>query len=155
MLLKLTILAACIAVTLIAGGLLFNRLPWTEPPGVAARVRVYLTTNVAQTSETALFPELRPRTYPLPPGQMLTRMRDAAHALGWQIVAENAGRGMLGAVVTTPLMRFKDDVTATVKPENSGSVVYVHSQSRVGKGDLGANTRHVLDFYDALDQVAR
>jgi len=155
MFLKLTILAACIAVALLAGGLLLNRLPWTEPPGVTARVRVYLTTNVAQTSETALFPELRPRKYPLPPEQMLTLVRDAARALGWEIVAENAGRGMLGAVVTTPFMRFKDDVTVTVKPADSGSVVHVRSQSRVGKGDLGTNTRHVIDFYGALDHLAR
>jgi len=29
----------------------------------------------------------------------------------------------------------------------------VRGESRVGKGDLGANTRHILDLYDALEQV--
>ncbi len=29
----------------------------------------------------------------------------------------------------------------------------VRSVSRVGQGDLGANTRHVMDLYDALEKA--
>jgi uncharacterized protein (DUF1499 family) len=29
----------------------------------------------------------------------------------------------------------------------------VKSVSRVGQGDLGANTRHILDLYDTLEAV--
>jgi uncharacterized protein (DUF1499 family) len=36
----------------------------------------------------------------------------------------------------------------------SGSVLWVRSVSRVGKGDLGANTRHVMDLIDAVNAIA-
>jgi uncharacterized protein (DUF1499 family) len=45
-------------------------------------------------------------------------------------------------------------VTITVVPEPGGRpALMVRSTSRVGKGDLGANTRHVLDVYEALAAV--
>ena len=42
-----------------------NKLPWKEPPGVLTRLSVYLSQNVAETSDDAIFPELKPRTYPV------------------------------------------------------------------------------------------
>jgi uncharacterized protein (DUF1499 family) len=69
----------------------------------------------------------------------------------WEIIESSDDRRELNAVVTTKLFRFKDDVTINVVPEPGGRpALMIRSTSRVGKGDLGANTRHVLDVYDAL-----
>ena len=72
----------------------------------------------------------------------------------WEIVSTADERREVHAVVTTALLRFKDDVTIAVVPEPGGRpALLVRGESRVGKGDLGANTRHVLDLYEALEQV--
>ena len=40
-----------------------------------------------------------------------------------------------------------------VEPDDAtdGAVLLIRAESRVGKGDLGANTRHLLDLYAQLD----
>ena len=55
--------------------------------------------------------------------------------------------------MTTPLWRFQDDVHIRVEPDpaTDRAVLLIRSESRVGKGDLGTNTRHVLDLYAQLD----
>lgn len=45
---------------LLAGALLLNRPPIFAPPGPMERLKTYLTTNVAETSEGHDFAELRP-----------------------------------------------------------------------------------------------
>ena len=147
-------LVLLIAIGFAAGALYLNHLPWDQPPGFAARLQVYLTSHVAQTSPASLFPELRPRRYPLPPQKVESLVRDAMRGLGWAISVENPGRHMVGAVVTTPLLRFKDDISITVSRDGSGSLVQARSESRLGKADFGANARHILDFYAALDAIA-
>lgn len=152
---KLIVLAVVAALVLLAGGLLLNGLPWTDPPGVAARLNTYFSTHVAATNEASVFPELRPRRYATAPAETLAVVRAAVQALGWEIVAESSAESSqpprLTAVVTTRLWRFKDDVTVHIGPDPAGSMVHVISRSRVGRGDLGANTRHVLDLHAAMD----
>lgn len=143
--------AALVATALVAGAMFLNRLPWMDEPGMAMRLRTYLTTNVAETSEHSVFPELRSRRYALDPQATLISVRKAVATLGWPVVAESTQPPRLTAVATTPLLRFKDDVTVHVEREAGGSRVRVISRSRVGRGDLGANTRHVMDFHAALD----
>lgn len=142
------------AIGLAAGALYLNHLPWDQPPGFRTRLQVYLTCHSAQTSRSSLYPELRPHRYPLPPQKVESLVRDAVRGLGWTVSMENAGRHMIGATVTTPLLRFKDDVTITVSRDDGGSLVQARSESRVGKADFGANTRHIMDFYAALDAIA-
>jgi uncharacterized protein (DUF1499 family) len=138
-----------------AGALYLNHLPWDQPPGFGTRLQVYLTSHTARTSPTSLFPELRPRRYPMPPQKLESLVRDAMRGLGWTISVENAGRRMIGAVVTTPLLRFKDDISVTISRDGNGSLVQAESRSRVGKADFGANTRHIMNFYAALDAIAK
>jgi len=38
-------------------------------------------------------------------------------------------------------------------PDGDVIKVELRSASRIGRGDLGANTRHVLDFYEQLERV--
>lgn len=138
----------------ISGALVLNRPPWHEPPGFAARLKLYLTRNIADTHDYWVYPELRPHAYLLSPAVLEQRIKAAAASLGWTLRVESPGQDLLQFECTTPLLRFKDDVTVTVESVSTGSLVHLRSTSRVGQGDLGANTRHVLDFYAALDRVA-
>ncbi|MBI3767635.1 MAG: DUF1499 domain-containing protein [Deltaproteobacteria bacterium] len=147
--------AALVFVALLALGIRQNHLPLDDPPGSFVRLYVYLNTHVAETIDGSPFPELRPRTYTLAADALFAKVKDAIKSLPrWEIVESAEDARQLHAVVTSSLFRFKDDVTVAVVPQPGGRpVVTVRAVSRVGKGDLGTNTRHVLDLYDALEQV--
>jgi uncharacterized protein (DUF1499 family) len=149
------LIAVVVFVVLLAAGVIGNRLPLSDPPGAGVRLNTYLNTHVAETSEDAAFPELRTRRYLLPADVLYAKVKEAvARMPGWEIADSADDRRELHAVVTTTIFRFKDDVTVAVIPEPGGrQALKVRGESRVGKGDLGANTRHVLDLYNALEQV--
>ncbi|MEJ2347430.1 MAG: DUF1499 domain-containing protein [Gammaproteobacteria bacterium] len=136
---------------LAVGTMLFNRAPLWKPPGPWARITAYLTTNVAETSDHAARPELRTPRYAVDGAILFRCVGDAVVQLGWRLEDRNPRAGTLAAVVRTPLWHFRDDVTVTIlAPPDGGSALHVRSASRVGRGDLAANTRHVLDLLDAV-----
>ncbi len=143
-----------VAIGLLGGGVVLNGLPLGDPPGMPVRLFTYLNTHVAETIEGSPFPELRPRHYGLPADALFAKVKEAIALLPrWEVVESVDERRELHAVVTSALFRFKDDVTVTVTPEPGGRpAVMVRAVSRVGKGDLGTNTRHVLNLYDALER---
>jgi uncharacterized protein (DUF1499 family) len=144
-----------LGIALIAAGIIANRLPLTEPPGFVRRLSTYLNTNAAETQEDSPFAELRPRRYEAPPELLFDVVRRAAQSLRWEISALDAEKKEIQAVVTTKIWGFKDDVTMQVQPgQPSGAILWVRSASRVGKGDLGANTRHVMDLVEAVNAIA-
>jgi hypothetical protein len=154
-LLQLIFFGVVIFAALLTAGIMANRLPLSEPPGMGARLSTYLNTHVAETAEDAPFAELRLRRYEAPEGLLFDIVRRAVLELKWDIASMDAEKKELQAVVTTKIWRFKDDVTVQVRPvQPSGSVLWVRSVSRVGKGDLGANTRHVMDLIDAVNAIA-
>jgi len=133
---------------LLAGALVLNRPPWLAPPGPWARLALYLTTNVAETRVDHERPELRPIELPLDLASARALVLDAMRGLGWRNV--RADGDTLRAEVVTSLLRFTDDVSVGLEPVPQGVRVQVRSASRIGRGDLAANTRHVLDLYAAL-----
>lgn len=137
---------------LLAGALVANGTSWNKPPGVLKRLGIYLGTNVA-TTENSPLPELTPRRYPLTAERALKALREALAELGWVESAHDPERNELRAVVTTRLWRFKDDLRIWVEEEEAGCVVHAHSQSRLGKGDLGANARHILDLFATVERI--
>ncbi|MBA2594092.1 MAG: DUF1499 domain-containing protein [Pseudomonadota bacterium] len=137
---------------LIAGGLIANRPPMMDPPGLWTRLVTYLGTHVAEIRPDHPFPELRPRFYALPPDRLYAVTREAIAGLGWGIASEDPTGICLTAVVESALWRFKDDVVACVEPAEGGSTLRMRSSSRIGRGDLAANTRHLLDLYAAIEQ---
>jgi len=141
------------AVALLAAGIMGNRLPLSESPGWGIRLSTYLNTNVAETTPDSPFPELRPRRYDAPPALIFDITRKAVERLQWQAVLDHEKKE-IKAVVTTKLWKFKDDVTIQIQPaQPSGSWLMIRSVSRVGKGDLGANTRHVMDLVEIVDET--
>ena len=137
---------------LIAGGLIANRPPMMEPPGLWTRLVTYLGTHMAESRPDHPFPELRPRFYALPPDRLYAVTREAIAGLGWEIASEDPAGLCLTAVVKSALWRFTDDVVVCVEPTEGGSTLRLRSSSRIGRGDLAANTRHLLDLYAAIEE---
>ncbi len=140
-------------VVMLALGVRGNHLPLDDPPGSFVRINTYLNTHVAETVEGSPFPELRPRSYELAADPLFGKVKEAIGRLPrWEIVESKDDVRQLHAVVTSGLFRFKDDVMVEVEPQPGGRpLVTMRAVSRVGKGDLGTNTRHVMDLYDALE----
>lgn len=129
-----------------AAGVLANRPPLLREPGWSERLQTYLRQNVAETRPDHRFPELRTPRFDAPPAKVFTAARQAAASLGWQIEQLDEGQRRFAAVATTAVWRFKDDIQVEVREAPEGAELYVRSASRVGRGDLAANLRRVLDF---------
>ena len=152
--LRVVLAALLIPVVLIVWGLAWNHPPLGEPPGFTFRFKAYLTTHVVEVRDDAIFPELRPRHYDIAVQPLFEAVRRATQNLGWEVAGIDAEHKVLHAVVVTPVWRFKDDVTIWLRSSpQGGSAIYVRSESRVGKGDLGANTRHLLDLIREIDKT--
>jgi uncharacterized protein (DUF1499 family) len=140
---------AALAVVLPAGAIALNRVPLTQPPGIAARLVLYLGSNVAQTGPDAQRAELRPILLAGERAALLQAIAAACRGLGWRNV--RVDDTSVRAEVVTPWLRFTDDMQARLLPAAEGLLeARVRSASRVGRGDLGANARHVMELRAAL-----
>ncbi len=150
-------LPGMLLVALLAGGLWLNDLPWDDPPGATARLQTYLDSRTAETAEGSPFPELRPRHYPdVSANELYALTERAITSMGnWTVAARDAKVRRIEAVVSTRILRFQDDVTihVTTDPKGKGSALFMRSQSRIGYGDLGANTRHILDLAARIESL--
>ena len=112
--------------------------------------------NDVRTGVTPEYPDLQAQHFKSPPDKVFNAALALARATGWEVVMANAIPPSTGktreirAVATTRLWRFKDDVTIRIDPEGEGTVVNMHSQSRIGKGDFGANARRIRQFQSDL-----
>lgn len=128
-----------------------NQVPMFEDPGFSPRLKTYLTTNVAQTSDTHAFPELRTRIFDAKINKMFQFSQSVLKDLGWEFGIEGENSS-LHAIVTSNLWNFKDDVVISFEAVGADQVrLHIKSSSRVGKGDFGANLAHILVFYRALN----
>ena len=144
----------CIPLALVMGALIQNDLPWIDPPGVFKRLHHYITTNIAETTTGSTYPELILREYDLPAEEFFKILEASVNKLGWEITGRRDETYSILAVVTTPLRGYKDDVLIHLLPlwENRNHL-YIRSNSRVGHGDLGTNTRHILDLYNQIEKL--
>ena len=154
-LLQVVFFLAVVWASLLAAGLISNDLPWSDPPGMGTRLITYLSTNAAETTSDSAFPELRPRSYAAPAALMFDVARRAAEALQWELSTVEPETRKIEAVVTTRVIKFKDDVTIWVEADGEErSTLFARSASRVGVLDLGANTRHIMDLFETVDIIA-
>jgi len=138
---------------LIIGALVLNELPMQAPPGLLVRLRTYLSQNIAETRREHPFPELELPVYRMAPAQLFSRVERAMEILGWELQDSEPQSHTLHAVVESRLWHFKDDVVVKLVPGEWGTEIHVRAQSRVGKGDLGANTRHILNLLQCLGRT--
>ncbi len=149
--LLLTLIAA--AGSLVVGALVLNRVPLGDSPGTAKRLWTYLSTHVAETRRQHVFPELELRCYRVPPGRLHERVEHVVNMLGWELVETKPAEHTLHAVVTSQLLKFKDDVEIKLVLADCGTELHVRSSSRVGRGDFGANAHHVMELHHALERL--
>ena len=116
----------------------------------AAAAFIWPTINDVKTGETPEYADLRSQHFNQPSERVFTVALATAQALGWEVTAQDQEHGEIRAVATTPVFRFKDDVTITISREGEGAVVNVRSHSRIGKGDWGANARRIRRFQAEL-----
>lgn len=107
--------------------------------------------NDIRTGETPEYPDLQVQQFAgRQKGEVFDAVLDVAQEMEWEIREANADQGLVEAVATVPIFRFRDDVTVTVS-ETDGTVgVHVRSRSRVGKSDLGENARRIRKFQGRL-----
>ena len=136
---------------LLAGGLLLNRPPLLAPPGPVERLKTYLTTNVAETQEGDVFPELRSPLFATEPKATQDAVLAAMRSLGWREVQVIDGE--VRAVAVSALFRFRDDVTVRLEATEGGTLLHARSASRIGKGDLAANAKHLRLLFAQVERL--
>lgn len=141
-----------LAVSVSALTLIQNDVPWNKPPGFLKRLTVYLTRNVAETSDTALFPELRTRTYNITANSFMDQLIPHLIFLGWEVQGVDKDRLSIDAVVRTPLLGFKDDIHIRLEPvAKKQTRLHIRASSRVGRADYAANLGHILRLYQEIE----
>ena len=124
-----------------------NGAPLFSPPGLASRLSEYLTSNEALTEEGSRFPELSPILISEDSGTVWLRVLDSLEEMGLEVIESSSEELRVRATETTNLWKFVDDFKVEVIPQvDGGSEIKVHSESRVGLGDFGANVGRVLRF---------
>ena len=111
--------------------------------------------NDVKTGETPEYPDLRSQRFDQPHERVFAAALAAARTMEWEVTAQSKEQGEIRAVATTPVFRFKDDVTLSVSRDASGTKVDMRSHSRIGKGDLGANARRIREFQAELARQLR
>lgn len=106
--------------------------------------------NDVKTGATPEYADLQPQRFNQPMEKVFAAAQEVSQTQGWEIRETKPEQGIIEAVATTRLFKFKDDVTITVSNEGSSTVVNVRSKSRIGKGDMGANARRIRTFQAEL-----
>jgi uncharacterized protein (DUF1499 family) len=110
-----------------------------------------LTKNRADLSDDSPDPQLRPVVILAPPAEAVAWAASViANLPRWSVIAHDPRAGTLRATHTTRLWRFVDDVLLRFERDPRGTRLVGHSQSRVGKGDLGQNARNLRMLTTAL-----
>ncbi len=117
--------------------------------------RRWFTTNDITTGRTPEYPEIQPRLYAAGEAETRAAALEACRSLPrWRVVSPNDA-AEIHAEVRTFLFSFVDDVTIRFESAGMDSTprtrVIIRSHSRVGKGDLGENARHILALQSAMD----
>jgi uncharacterized protein (DUF1499 family) len=98
------------------------------------------------------YPDIVPQEFSEPADAVFQRALRAVEALGWEVVASDAGTRRIEATDTTFWFRFKDDVVIEVSEAGpGGAVVQARSLSRVGRGDVGKNAARLREFFALLE----
>ena len=71
---------------------------------------------------------------------------------GWDILIDEStdGTHYVHFVAVTPFWLFPDDVVVSIQDSGDSCIIEVHSESRLGSGDIGVNPARIDDIYSAL-----
>lgn len=114
--------------------------------------RAWLVTNDITTGRHPGYPDLQDRWYAAPPDRALTVAEAAARGLPrWRVVSVDSVAHEVHVAVRTAVGGFTDDLVIRIAPAGARSRVTVRSRSRMGRGDLGENARHIRAIQRAMD----
>ena len=111
--------------------------------GVAA---IWPTINDVKTGATPEYADIQPQRFKQPVDRVFAAALATVRAAGWEVTAQDPGKGEIRAVATTAVFRFNDDITIAIAREGEGTLVNVRSRSRIGLGDFGTNARRIVRF---------
>lgn len=138
------------------GTIIKNGVALSDSPGIFSRLKIFLTTHLAETTDNAIFKELEIPVYQTSIEAAITTIQQTAKNLNWSIPSQqhsaDAAKNKFHFIITTRVMRFKDDITIHVDSINPEQVaIRIRSESRVGTADFGANLSHVTKLIRELD----
>jgi uncharacterized protein (DUF1499 family) len=118
---------------------------------IVALAVLYLTRNVVRTGPDARLPELAALYLRGNAHALLEELAATCRDLGWREVRVDRDAMTVRAEVVSALFGFVDDVEIRLLDADAVALeARVRSASRVGRGDLGANARHVMDLRAAV-----
>jgi uncharacterized protein (DUF1499 family) len=120
-----------------------------------------LTQNHAATSADARNPLLRPILMQLSPVDAARLVEQAASSLTrWEVTGteEIAAGRLVRLVRTTPMLRFKDDITVRLVAQDApdgqaATLLTAESQSRLGRADFGQNPRNLVEILTGVREL--
>lgn len=98
--------------------------------------------------QAGAYPDVTTHTSTLSVSEALSKAESVAKEMGWEIVNVDSAKGIVEATETTLLWGFKDDVVIRVQDQNGVTEVDLHSVSRFGGSDLGANAARIIAFLE-------
>lgn len=114
----------------------------------------YPTSNRALIEQH--YPDIQSLGLESPGDRIFGRIQDFVQdTAGWSAASTSLSESesILQAQFTSKIFHFVDDVAIHVtNVSGGGCVVDVHSRSRSGKGDLGANAEHIREVLNALQR---
>jgi uncharacterized protein (DUF1499 family) len=126
--------------------------PGDPPAFVAGEVREAVYPEGFAELQRAAYPDLAALQSAAPAAEVFRHALVVAASMPrWDVTLEDPQRGVIQAVATSRLFRFRDDIVVRLRPAEGGTRVDLRSRSRVGRGDLGANAARILAFRDALE----
>lgn len=111
----------------------------------------WFTHNVADTA-IPTHADLKPLDLPITIERLITKLQTKKI---WRYSTEEidlSGK-RIHLVRRTRVFRFADDIYLTWSDIPGGIRLNAHSQSRIGKGDLGQNRRNILEIFKKLRRL--
>lgn len=149
----LIVLAGLVVIAIIAAyaGLRRNSIPLAVYPGPAVRLRSYLFSSGASTSDRPRLPELTTPRYATTPATLYDRACLVCRQLGWSVVRQSSETLSVDAIASGPGFRADTVISIHVAADPAGACLRATARSRNGLADLGGDVRRIVDLTDRVD----
>ncbi|MBV1906785.1 MAG: DUF1499 domain-containing protein, partial [Pseudomonadales bacterium] len=96
--------------------------------------------------QSSAYPGVIPLETSLDTVASMERTEEVLANMGLEIINSDYDEMRVEATATSLLFGFKDDLVVRIRATSEGSVIDLHSVSRVGQSDLGVNAKRILQF---------
>jgi uncharacterized protein (DUF1499 family) len=105
----------------------------------------------AIAQQQTAYPDLQTLRSTLSIDAAFDRALQVANNMNLEVYHQDRNAGIIEAVDTTSIMAFKDDIVIRVRSNAQGTLLDLRSVSRVGIGDIGANTKRIRSFQQQFE----